>query len=135
MTKRHRFKVEKLVRNKTYERLTKRKVTMKFRVVSSPEYQTLLKTKLVEETEEVSRARNQAELISELADVLEVIHALAAAHTIPFETIEATRQEKQVSRGGFDHHIYAEYVEMEESHELYAEYKNEPDKYPEIEII
>jgi len=134
MTQRHRFKVEKLVRNKTYDRLTKRTVIMKFRVASSSEYHALLKTKLIEEAEEVALSKTEAELISELADVLEVIHALAVAHTVSFEAIEAKRQEKLVSRGGFDNQIYSEYIEMDESHELYAECKDEPAKYPEIEI-
>jgi predicted house-cleaning noncanonical NTP pyrophosphatase (MazG superfamily) len=134
MTQIHRFRVGKLVRNKTYERLKSRAVKMKFRIASSSEYHDLLKTKLIEEAEEVALSTTDAELISELADVLEVIHAIAVAHTVSFEAIEAKRQEKLVSRGGFDHQIYSEYIEMDESHELYVECKNEPAKYPEIEI-
>jgi len=133
MTQRHRFKTNKLVRNRTNERLIKKEVHMQFRIADMHEYLQLLKTKLIEEAEEVAQAQDTTELIDELADVMEVIHALAAAHGIPLSAIEASRQEKLETRGSFDDRVYSEFVDVNEDHYLYEHYRNHPEKYPEIE--
>jgi len=131
---RHRFKAEKLVRNKTNERLAAKNVFMKYHIANIEEYQKLLGLKLIEEATEVAVAKNTDEIINELADVLEVVHSILAAYNLSFQTVEASRQEKLKTRGSFDDRIYSEYVDIDESHPLYAHYKSEPEKYPEIEI-
>ena len=131
---RHRFKAEKLVRNKTNERLAAKNVFMKYHIANIEEYQKLLSLKLIEEATEVAVAKNTDEIINELADVLEVVHSILAAYNLSFQTVEASRQEKLKTRGSFDDRIYSEYVDIDESHPLYAHYKSEPEKYPEIEI-
>lgn len=69
-----------------------------------------LRAKLVEEAEEAQSVPD-GQLRSELADVLEVLQALAAAHGMSWEdvTVEATR--KRHERGGFDRRIFLEYVD------------------------
>ena len=64
-----RFKVDKLVRNRTAERLRKKDITIFERVMELDEYIQKLKNKLVEETGEVLEATNQEELCSELGSV------------------------------------------------------------------
>lgn len=131
---RHRFKAEKLVRNKTNERLAAENVFMKYHIADAEEYKKLLGLKLIEEATEVAVAKNTDEIIDELADVLEVVHSMIAAHNLSFATVEASRQEKLKTRGNFDDRVCSEYVDINESHRLYKQYKSEPDKYPEIEI-
>lgn len=61
-----------------------------------------LKTKLIEEALEVVDAKSTSETIEELADVLEVIHALAHHLKISMKQIEDARKTKRQDRGGFN---------------------------------
>lgn len=63
---------------------------------------TALRQKLVEESFEALDAKSGDELISELADVEEVIRAICQALKVPAEQLEAEREEKLKRRGGFE---------------------------------
>jgi predicted house-cleaning noncanonical NTP pyrophosphatase (MazG superfamily) len=52
------------------------------------------------------------QLASELADVLEVLQALAAAHGMGWEDVVSQANRKRAERGGFDHRIFLEYVDQ-----------------------
>jgi len=62
---------------------------------------TTLREKLVEEAFEALDAKSGQELIGEIADVQEVVRALWQALKISTADIEATREEKEKRRGGF----------------------------------
>ncbi len=134
MSSRHRFKIEKLVRNRTLERLAAADVTASSQTLSAEEYPVHIKKKLIEESHEVASASTPEELCSELADVLEAVRAIAQATKIPFDDVEKKRLEKLESRGGFDKRIYLNYIEMDENNSKYQYHKNKPQEYPEIEI-
>jgi hypothetical protein len=51
-------------------------------------------------------------LSSVLADVLEVLRALAAALGMSWEDVEAEAARKRDERGGFDQRIFLEYVDQ-----------------------
>jgi predicted house-cleaning noncanonical NTP pyrophosphatase (MazG superfamily) len=65
------------------------------------EYRRLLWAKLGEETQEFLTAEDQSESVGELADVLEVVHALAAELGVPLDELERIRAVKARERGGF----------------------------------
>ena len=48
----------------------------------------------------------------ELADVLEVLRALAAAYAISWEDVVSEADRKRAERGGFRHRIFLEYVDQ-----------------------
>jgi len=58
----------------------------------------LLMQKLEEEVGEFSESRS----IEELADILEVIHTLAAQMGVTFEAVDLKRSQKRLERGGFE---------------------------------
>ena len=66
-------------------------------ILSDDEYLAVLDAKLDEELAEYHRDQN----IEELADLLEVIYAAAAARGYTVEELEAVRAEKAEKRGGF----------------------------------
>lgn len=66
-------------------------------ILSDDEYLAMLDAKLDEELAEYHRDQN----IEELADLLEVIYAAAAARGYTVEELEAVRAEKAEKRGGF----------------------------------
>ena len=81
------------------------------RVLDQAGYLAALRVKLVEEAGE-AQAAPDGKLRSELADVLEVLQALAAAHGMSWEDVVAEAARKRDERGGFDQRIFLEYVEQ-----------------------
>lgn len=67
-------------------------------------FDAALRAKVVEEAAEVAAAAG-SELIGEIADQLEVLEALAAAHGISERAIAAERARKRAQRGGFDQRL------------------------------
>jgi len=80
-------------------------------VLDQAGYLAALRAKLIEEAEE-ARAASDRQLRSELADVLEVLRALAAAYGMSWEDVVAEAARKRDERGGFDERIFLEYVEQ-----------------------
>ena len=81
------------------------------RVLDQAGYLTALRAKLMEEAEEAQTASG-GQLRSELADVLEILQALAAAHGMSWEDVVAEAARKRDERGGFDERIFLEYVDQ-----------------------
>nr|WP_084723578.1 nucleoside triphosphate pyrophosphohydrolase [Virgibacillus chiguensis] len=65
-----------------------------------------LKKKMLEEWDEYLQAADDASALEELADLLEVIHALAKTHGASLQTVETLRKEKCEERGGFDRRVF-----------------------------
>lgn len=65
-----------------------------------------LKKKLEEETEEYLQASNDTDALEELADILELLHTLAAVHNASPEELENVRAKKAEKRGGFQDRIF-----------------------------
>lgn len=80
------------------------------RVLDLAGYIAALWAKLMEEAAE-ARAEPDKQLRSELADVLEVLQALAAAHGMDWDDVVAEAIRKRGERGGFDKRIFLDYVD------------------------
>lgn len=92
----------KLVRDKIPEMIEAQGETPHIRVLSDEEYLRCLEEKLDEEVGEYHRDKNT----EELADILEVVFALARIHgSTPGELMEICK-EKHEARGGFEKRIF-----------------------------
>lgn len=130
-----RFKIGNLVRDKMPERIQNLGGNVTSRFLTPEDHLYHLKSKLKEEAEEVCKATTPKELKEEIADVLEVLHALAKKHGLRFEHIENTRLQKRQERGGFKRGTFVECVEvetMDEDHPIIQYCLANPEKYPEI---
>jgi predicted house-cleaning noncanonical NTP pyrophosphatase (MazG superfamily) len=96
----------KLVRDKIPMIIEKTGKTFTTRVLSDEEYIEHLRKKAFEELEEYMSVENDETAIEELADVLEIIHALAEYHGASIEEVEEVRAEKAEKRGGFKEKIF-----------------------------
>jgi predicted house-cleaning noncanonical NTP pyrophosphatase (MazG superfamily) len=83
------------------------------RILNDEEYIKELKNKSFEELQEYVNANNDENAIEELADLLEIIHALAKCHGASFEEVEEVRRKKAEKRGGFKEKIFLNEVEDE----------------------
>jgi predicted house-cleaning noncanonical NTP pyrophosphatase (MazG superfamily) len=97
---RKKYYHKKLIRDKIPEAIKTAGDLSETRVLDDKEFERELKKKLVEESWEVTKAP-KAELLNELADVLELTKSLASHYQIPFSKIESFQAEKRRKRGGF----------------------------------
>lgn len=119
-----------LARDNTIVRLESQGGSVRYRRLSAPELRQALLKKLHEEAAEVIAASSRTELCSELADLLTVIDAISAAHEISATEIAKIKQEKAVTRGGFDRGIFIIDATLPDDAPLSAYAKSSPEKYP-----
>lgn len=100
----------KLVRDKIPEIIKESGKQSFTRILDEEEYVTELKKKLFEETKEVSEAKNDDELREEMADVVEILAALAITTGKNLGDIIKIASSKRTKRGGFDKRIFLEKV-------------------------
>ncbi len=134
MTKKHRFKVDKLTRDKIPEIMRSENLEGPLRVMDEDEYLKRLQDKLLEEANEVISAKTSDEYVEELADVLEVIHALANQLGLSYQQVEEKRLQKKHERGGFSKRIYVAYIDIDADNEKISYYRDRPEDYPEIDF-
>lgn len=102
---------QKLVRDRVPELIEKSNKTCVVRILDDTEYVECLKAKLFEETKEYLESENNQEATEELADLIEVIYALANTHDVSSERLEQIRLNKLKPRGAFENKVYLEYTE------------------------
>lgn len=97
----------KLVRDKIPEIIEKSGKAAHCRVLENEEYLAELDRKLNEECAEYQADKS----IEEMADVLEVLYAIAEARGYSVEELERVRAAKAEKRGGFQDRIFLESVD------------------------
>jgi predicted house-cleaning noncanonical NTP pyrophosphatase (MazG superfamily) len=103
----------KLVRDRIPEIIEKTGKKFSTRKLNPEEYITELRKKSFEELEEYMDAKNDEEALEELADLLEIIHALSEFHGSSMEKVEEIRKQKAGKRGSFKERIFLMEVEDE----------------------
>ena len=97
---------EKLVRDRIPEIIEKSGNTCYTRILAQEEYLKMLDKKLTEELSEYQESKS----LEELADLLEVMQAVAKARGADFQQVEEIRLRKRQERGGFEKRILLERV-------------------------
>ena len=127
-----RFRVEKLIRDKLPAIMRGQGLAVFDRRLDEADFVAALKTKLGEESAEAQAATSADELLGELADLSEVMLALAATQGLTAEDIEARRLAKRAERGGFEDRVYNAAVEAEDGLPAADYYLARPGQYPRI---
>jgi len=96
----------KLVRDRIPEIIEKSGKTASVRMLSHEEYLKRLDEKLSEELNEYLKDQS----MEEIADLLEVIHAVVNARGSDMDEVEKIRLQKKEKRGGFEQRIFLECV-------------------------
>lgn len=91
----------KLVRDRIPEIIEADGKTCVTEILPDEQYLEMLDTKLNEELAEYQESKS----LEELADLLEVIRAVAVARGWTWEDLERVRQDKAAKRGGFEKKI------------------------------
>ena len=99
----------KLVRDRIPEIIEKDGKTCETEVLSDDDYLVMLDAKLDEELAEYHQDKN----IEELADLMEVIYAVAEARGYSIEQLESVRKEKAEKRGAFKEKVFLKTVQAQ----------------------
>ena len=92
----------KLVRDKIPEIIAQQGESANIRILSDKAYTAALEQKLDEETAEFHKEKN----LEELADILEVVYALADDLGYTKEDLQQVYNQKHEKRGGFQSRIF-----------------------------
>lgn len=79
------------------------------RCLNEDEYRTALRAKILEEASELVAAEC-TDVLDELADLLEVMRAVACTEGFEWNQVEAAAIKKREKRGGFERRIWLERV-------------------------
>jgi predicted house-cleaning noncanonical NTP pyrophosphatase (MazG superfamily) len=101
----------KLVRDRIPEIIESSGKKYSTKILSQEEYITELKNKSFEELEEYRDAETREDALEELADLMEIVHALAKSHETSLEEVEEVRLKKAEKRGAFEKRIFLIEVE------------------------
>lgn len=96
---------QKLVRDRISEQIRSTGFTPQTRILSDDEYIQALEQKLDEECLELKQAETRPAMAEEIADVLEVLEAIAAYYDIRESEIRQVKQNKQQKNGAFRRRI------------------------------
>jgi predicted house-cleaning noncanonical NTP pyrophosphatase (MazG superfamily) len=99
-----REEYNKLVRDRIPEIIHQSGNQCEVVTMSEAEFTQSLREKLLEEAGEVAAASPE-NLVSELADLQEVIDSLLAVYAIDREAVLSEQKRKRVERGGFDQRL------------------------------
>jgi len=127
-----RFKVDKLIRDNMPDILRGYGITVYEKQLDHPDYIRGLKDKLKEECDEALSASEPEAILEELADLTEVIIALAEANGYSHDQLRAARIAKKELKGGFENRTYNAFIEIPTNNPKAAYYRAQPDKYPEM---
>ena len=100
----------KLVRDKIPEIIRQSNKIPATHILDDEAFLSALDRKLDEECAEYHSDRN----LEELADILEVLYAIAETKGCSVESLEVLRREKAANRGGFKERIFLESVKESE---------------------
>ncbi len=96
----------KLVRDRIPHIIMSQGKECRTRILDLEEYKQELRTKLREETEEYFAADKDQDALEELADMLEVIRALAEVHGANVAELDKLWADKAEARGGFQERVF-----------------------------
>lgn len=84
-------------------------------IMSETEFRQALREKLLEESQEVVSVKTNEDLLSELADLQEVLNTISQVYGISREDILREQRRKRDERGGFDKRLRLLWTELGEN--------------------
>ena len=105
-----RQEYNKLVRDRIPEIVREKGCDCEIAILTEEAYRRALMEKLIEEAREAAEAAPD-DLVTELADLLEVFDAILTSHRIGREMVSAEQEKRRKERGGFDERIKLLWVE------------------------
>ena len=104
----------KLVRDRIPEIIQKEGNTADIIILSEESFKQAIKEKLIEEATEVCNAQNRDDILSELADLQEVMDTIKQIYNINTLEVNTIQAVKALQRGKFEKRLYLKSVSEKE---------------------
>ena len=101
----------KLIRDKIPGIIKKSGSIPEITILDEADFRKALKVKKTEEAQELLEAESTDDVLNELADVEELVRAIAKNYSISLRELEKHRKEKLHGRGGFEDKLFLVSVE------------------------
>jgi predicted house-cleaning noncanonical NTP pyrophosphatase (MazG superfamily) len=128
--KRRTFELNKLVRDKIVDSTLESGGTAQYRALKDDDRMRALYDKLDEEMAELKEGEETE--LEKLADVREVIEAIAVGLGHSITELHAVQYDKRRKVGGFTAGIFVETVTVPSDSEIANYYASHPDRFPEV---
>lgn len=125
------FIFNKLIRDKLAAEYEKMRQKATYRSLSKSEFSEALKTKLIEEAHEIIPTDKES-IVSELADVYQVIEDLMRLNEISPAEVQKAKEAKFLKKGGFAKAKFVETLELADDDDWNIYYRNQPDVFVEL---
>ena len=126
------FRFNKLVRDKIVARQQEEGGKPDYRVLEDKEYLQALKAKILEEAQEMELS-NVEDLVSELADLQEVIDCMLEAIGKTKADVARVQTKKNAKAGSFKQKLFVDTVQVADDSKWIPYYLKNADRYPEVE--
>lgn len=131
--KMRKFLLDKLGRDNVKKLFEEDGCTIKYHTLENDEeYLDALSQKLVEELEEVFECETREEVISELADLEDILIHFKELIKVDQKDIDAARKKKVAKNGSYTKRIYLEYAQVPEGSKTFEYFMANPERFPEI---
>lgn len=120
------FKCNKLIRNKIIGSMIKNNEHSIYSILSKDKYLKQLKKKILEESKELLIESDEEKILSELADISEIIECILAELKINKSKFLAKKLDKRLKYGTFNKKYYLKRVSLLENSEWLRHYLNSP---------
>lgn len=126
------FVYQKLIRDKILDHMLSQGEQPKHHILNDHDYLLELKKKILEEGSEIA-LDDHDKLLSELADLQEVLDCMIAAIGENSQAVKAVQDKKNSKLGSFGKRVFIDTVAIPEANEWIKYLESNPDRYPEIE--
>lgn len=128
------FRFNKLVRDNFRPIYDKLGQTIRTRELSTDQLKDEIRRKIIEEAKELPiHSVSTEEMAGELADIQQALDDLADKCGVSSEQITKKKAAKFAEKGGFSEGLFVETITLDDNDKWVQYYRNEPEKYPEIE--
>lgn len=127
------FIFNKLIRDKLKDLYIELDQQAEYKQLTSEELTEALKQKLIEEVKELLASHSRDDIVSELADIQQVIQDLMAHEKVSGDEVEAKRVDKFDKKGGFADGHYVSTLRLKKDDEWVDYYRKSPDIFKEID--
>jgi len=126
------FIFNKLIRDKLKGEYVKLQQQAVYKELTESELLEALRQKIIEEANELPIKGSKEAVISELADIQQVIDDIALRSGITNEEVVSVKQMKFEKKGGFSEGLFVEKIILTDDDEWNDYYRKSPEKFEEI---
>ncbi|MFY9227931.1 MAG: nucleoside triphosphate pyrophosphohydrolase [Candidatus Microsaccharimonas sp.] len=126
------FIFNKLIRDKLKGLYVELNQDAEYKDLTSEEFTKALKQKLLEEVKELVVSDSREDLVSELADIQQVVQDLMDHEHVSADEVEAKRIETFNKKGGFTGAHYVTTLRLQDGDKWVDYYRKSPDVFKEV---